>query len=280
MDLGQNGYIVDSSAAKSIKKLKLKNYSINSSLSKKELKGRKREVELRLKQIEREYRKKYEKKNKTNNTLHLILSVITVGFWFLVWMYIAIGNSQSRNIREGLERRYEVGRLMNFDKGGVKEDRKELRSRKREIKFKLTELEREYSDMEINHIFHLILSVITLGVWLIFWRSFWAYRRDFDRSAIKKLIYEFNLTLVSIEYALYDLGFCIETEGQTRNGIVYLPNQTDCFTGKNLCVYKNGQKKSEGGHKYGKRDGKWTEWYVNGQLKSEQNYKDGILLDP
>ena len=34
-------YLVDSSAAKSIKKLKLKNYSINSSLSKKELKNKK-----------------------------------------------------------------------------------------------------------------------------------------------------------------------------------------------------------------------------------------------
>ncbi len=86
-------YLVDSSAAKSIKKLKLKNYSINSSLSKKELKGRKREVELKLKQIEREF-----SENKINHILHLILSLITAGVWILVWIIIAnnVGSKRDR----------------------------------------------------------------------------------------------------------------------------------------------------------------------------------------
>ncbi len=68
---------------------------------------------------------------------------------------------------------------------------------------------------------------------------------------------------------------CKETEGQIRNGLVYLPNQEEPFTGKNLCGWDNGQKAIEGNWKDGREDGKWTRWYVNGQKKSEGNYKDG-----
>ena len=68
---------------------------------------------------------------------------------------------------------------------------------------------------------------------------------------------------------------CKETEGQERNGLVYLPNQQEPFTGKNLCKYENGQIKSEGKFKDGKEDGKWTAWHSNGQKLKESNYKDG-----
>jgi len=76
-------------------------------------------------------------------------------------------------------------------------------------------------------------------------------------------------------FGLFDDPVCIKTDGQTRSGIAYLPNQTEGFTGKNLCVYRNGQKKSEGNYKDGKRNGKWTWWYENGQMEFEINYKDG-----
>ena len=39
--------------------------------------------------------------------------------------------------------------------------------------------------------------------------------------------------------------------------------------------HDNGQKKSEGNVKDGKKDGKWTEWEENGQINSVANYKDG-----
>ena len=68
---------------------------------------------------------------------------------------------------------------------------------------------------------------------------------------------------------------CIETEGQERNGLVYLPNQEEPFTGKNLCKYENGQNKAEGKYKDGYQEGKWTYWYENGQKSLERNYKDG-----
>ena len=53
----------------------------------------------------------------------------------------------------------------------------------------------------------------------------------------------------------FEETICKETEGQERNGLVYLPNQQEPFTGNNLCKYENGQ------------------------IKSERNYKDGVLVD-
>ena len=77
------------------------------------------------------------------------------------------------------------------------------------------------------------------------------------------------------EESIYEETICKETEGQERNGLVYLPNQEEPFTGKNLCKYENGQNKAEGNYKDGKEEGKWTEWYANGQKWEESNYKDG-----
>ena len=67
---------------------------------------------------------------------------------------------------------------------------------------------------------------------------------------------------------------CFETEEQN---IVFLPNDTDPYTGKYLCKYDNGQKEREGRYKNGKLIGKWTVWYENGQIMREENYKDGKL---
>ncbi len=69
---------------------------------------------------------------------------------------------------------------------------------------------------------------------------------------------------------------CGETDTQIRNGIIYLPNETEPFTGKYLCEYENGQIKSQGKFKDGKPKDKRTKWYENGQIQSEVRYnKDG-----
>jgi len=98
---------------------------------------------------------------------------------------------------------------------------------------------------------------------------------------MKKLtVLLFSILISFNSYSLFGLfedPVCIATDGQVRNDIVYLPNQTDGFTGKNLCVYKNGQNKTEGSFKGGKLDGKLTMWYENGQKRLEGNYKDGKL---
>jgi len=39
--------------------------------------------------------------------------------------------------------------------------------------------------------------------------------------------------------ASFEETICKETFGQNRNGLVYLPNQQEPFTGKNLCKHKN-----------------------------------------
>ena len=43
--------------------------------------------------------------------------------------------------------------------------------------------------------------------------------------------------------------------------------------------YENGQIWYEGNYKDGKREGKWTEYYENGQIEWEENYKDGELVE-
>jgi len=87
--------LISYSKNKSIKKLKLKNLSINSSLSAKELKSKRREVELELRQVEREL-----DTIKVNHILHLILSIITAGVWLIIWLFIAMDVNSKRNVVE------------------------------------------------------------------------------------------------------------------------------------------------------------------------------------
>ena len=42
--------------------------------------------------------------------------------------------------------------------------------------------------------------------------------------------------------------------------------------------YENGQIESEANYKDGILDGKVTYWYENGQIKSEAIYKDGVCV--
>ena len=73
-------------------------------------------------------------------------------------------------------------------------------------------------------------------------------------------------------------SICVETEAQIINGIIFLPNMNEPFTGNNLCEYVNDQVKSKGEIKDGKKDGSWTSWYENGQIRSEEHYKDGKCI--
>ena len=43
--------------------------------------------------------------------------------------------------------------------------------------------------------------------------------------------------------------------------------------------YDKGQMKLEENYKDGKKDGKWTKWCCDGTLRTEENYKDGELID-
>ena len=93
---------------------------------------------------------------------------------------------------------------------------------------------------------------------------------------MKKLIILLFSIFISINSygGIFSETVCFETSGQN---IVFLPIDSYPYSGKYICKYDNGQKKSEGKIKDGIQVGKWTEWWGNGQLKSERNYKDGKL---
>ena len=95
---------------------------------------------------------------------------------------------------------------------------------------------------------------------------------------MKKLLILLFSILISFNsygfFGLFEKTVCVETDLQNIDGILYLPNKTKPFTGNNLCKWF-GQRKLKGKVKDGKRDGKWTWWYLNGQIWTETNYKDG-----
>jgi len=64
---------------------------------------------------------------------------------------------------------------------------------------------------------------------------------------------------------------------QERNGIAYLPNEEEPFTGKYEVFYLEGHKKRVITYKNGKREGITTTWFENGQKQFEENYKDGKI---
>ena len=62
---------------------------------------------------------------------------------------------------------------------------------------------------------------------------------------------------------------------ESRNGVMYLPNHEEPYTGQYVTWYENGQKATEAMHKAGKKNGLATLWYENGQKWNEITYKDG-----
>ena len=91
---------------------------------------------------------------------------------------------------------------------------------------------------------------------------------------MKKLLILLFSTLISFNSygGFFDKTICVETDSQIRDGVIYLPNKTKPFSGKNLCKYENGQSKSKGKVKDGKKNELWTEWEENGQIKLERTY--------
>jgi len=61
-----------------------------------------------------------------------------------------------------------------------------------------------------------------------------------------------------------------------KGGLKYHPDTKELYSGKVFQNYMGGKTDFEGSYKDGKKDGKWTGWYENGQKFSELNWKDGI----
>ena len=97
---------------------------------------------------------------------------------------------------------------------------------------------------------------------------------------MKKLI----ITLFSLLIAFnsfggwFDKTICVGISAQDRDGVIYLLKSSKPFSGNNLCKYENGQDKSQGALKEGKKIDIWTKWYQNGMVSEEANYKEeGIV---
>ena len=76
-----------------------------------------------------------------------------------------------------------------------------------------------------------------------------------------------------LDFTLSD--FCYLQPGiQDRGGVYYFPNEEVGITATSICIYKDayGQYASKGELKNGRFFGKWTRWYTNGQILSEDNY--------
>ena len=59
---------------------------------------------------------------------------------------------------------------------------------------------------------------------------------------------------------------------QDRNGIAYLPNESEPFTGTAVASYPSGQQQIVVSYENGKPSGISSEWYANGQMKTEQHF--------
>jgi antitoxin component YwqK of YwqJK toxin-antitoxin module len=80
---------------------------------------------------------------------------------------------------------------------------------------------------------------------------------------------------ILISFNSYGKTVCVDPDSLEEGVIIYLPNETKPFTGKNLCKYENGQIMLEVNYKDGKKDALETWWYEHGQKQSEGNYKEG-----
>ena len=59
---------------------------------------------------------------------------------------------------------------------------------------------------------------------------------------------------------------------QDRNGIAYLPNDSEPFTGTAVASYPSGQQQIVVSYENGKPSGISSEWYTNGQMRTEQHF--------
>lgn len=79
--------------------------------------------------------------------------------------------------------------------------RTELKKHKSQIELDLHKIERQYDKSKTNHILHLLLSLLTAGIWIIIW-FFVAIGNNSRRSKMGKLIDESHRLIREIEEKL------------------------------------------------------------------------------
>ncbi|WP_410208832.1 toxin-antitoxin system YwqK family antitoxin [Fusobacterium sp.] len=89
---------------------------------------------------------------------------------------------------------------------------------------------------------------------------------------MKKII--FLLLLVSLFISCGEKEVDISKK-QVRNGIIYVINGDQPFSGKFIGKYDNGQIKISEQYKNGEPDGTQISYYSNGQINEKLDYQDG-----
>ena len=91
-----------------------------------------------------------------------------------------------------------------------------------------------------------------------------------------------NGLLVSYSYLNKDGSVKEPVNGETlieRSGLMYEVNGQKPYTGDFFVLYDNGNRRSSGRLKGGKKDGLSTSWYKNGKKQSEKTFKDGKIIN-
>ena len=82
---------------------------------------------------------------------------------------------------------------------------KELRKHKKNIDLELQKIKREYDKCKTtNHILHAIISIFTVGVWVVVWFLI-ASSNGKKREHYEELMAESEKALLDIEYSIEDL---------------------------------------------------------------------------
>jgi hypothetical protein len=81
---------------------------------------------------------------------------------------------------------------------------RELKSHKRKIELDLDKIQRQYEKAKTNHVLHLILSICSIGFWLIVWLLV-ASSNNSKRRALEKLMDESKIALSQIEESIDNL---------------------------------------------------------------------------
>jgi hypothetical protein len=82
--------------------------------------------------------------------------------------------------------------------------KRNFKEHKKNIELSLRQTERQLSNLKVNHILHLLLSILTAGFWAIVWIVL-TIKTNRRRAKLEGLVDEANTSLADIEISLDEL---------------------------------------------------------------------------
>lgn len=81
---------------------------------------------------------------------------------------------------------------------------RELKEHRRNIRLDVDKMERAYAGLETNHVLHAIISIFTVGMWVLVWVVLFLANND-NRKKLAKKLDESRLALMEIEDSIEEL---------------------------------------------------------------------------